>query len=131
MSLLADLEAELRAYLAGQRTLAQLQEWDAAHTLAIAAAQDEAAERLSGLLMLLMSEYSYGHRSEESVQEELRAALRDLQPLATLNVTQWQLPEPPRLATGTASQLQTVDLWVIGQPYDVPRTYHAPRVTIG
>lgn len=131
MSLLAQLQGEIRLYLEGERSLDQLQDWLGAAVLPIAHAGEAEADRLAARVWRLISEHSAGHHTVESLQEELRVALGDLQPLATLNVTQWQLPEPRLLVTGTASQLQTVDPWAIGQPYDVPRTYHAPRVTVG
>ncbi|MGH2370458.1 MAG: hypothetical protein ACRDI2_19965 [Chloroflexota bacterium] len=78
MTVEEQLREEVRRYLHQEHTLRQLHRWLAGHVRQLADSPDEAARRLDGLAWLLISEYSYGHRTEDSVRARLTAAAPEL-----------------------------------------------------
>jgi hypothetical protein len=89
MMLLDDLGRCLEQYVQGRIHVGELQlalaQYDQVAVDA-ARAGDERAEQLLGLASLLVAEYSMGHRSEQSVREEIAAELAHRQARADAHV---------------------------------------------
>ena len=75
MHVLLEVQNNIRAYLEGTLSLDDLEDWLAEYALALDAAGDIEAQGLSARAWRLISEYGYGHRSEESVRAELSQLL--------------------------------------------------------
>jgi hypothetical protein len=76
MDLLDEIRLHVQSYVDGRCTLDQLQERLADRAETVAASDDDRIRRLDGRAWTLISEYGYGHRSEDSVRADLSAELR-------------------------------------------------------
>ena len=76
MPLYADLQEQIRAYLAERSTLVELRDWLADHAQAIVDSGHRELDALDGLVWVLVSELDYGHRDEADVRCELTTAMR-------------------------------------------------------
>jgi hypothetical protein len=87
---------QLTAYLEQRITLAELRQWLADLAPAMATDDDSAPSALSDELLLLVSEYDYGHRDEA----DLRAAMLELLPAPWKpRYLTWGDQQPTRVAT--------------------------------
>jgi hypothetical protein len=72
---LQELYKRIESYLRGELPLEGLEDWLGDSVAVIAATQDSGAQALSGRVWRLISEFGYGHRSEESLRSELSGLL--------------------------------------------------------
>lgn len=76
MSLRHELITVIRAFVDGKASLAGLHHWLIDHVQEVADSHDLELDWLDAQAWMLISERDLGHRTEESVREELRAALQ-------------------------------------------------------
>jgi hypothetical protein len=70
-----DLKQMVRAFVERRCSLDELRRWLRGHVQDIADSGDASAQALDGLAWLLLSECSYGHRSEDDLRRALAADL--------------------------------------------------------
>jgi hypothetical protein len=75
----SELCLQMERYVSGETSLSDLRRWRRSHLQAIADSSDPVTQRPYGTLAGLLAEYGIGHRpghrSEESLQGELSAAV--------------------------------------------------------
>ena len=71
MSVDNELRKEVGRYLQGQNSLSQFRAWLERHVRQLADTPDATNRLLNGQAWLLLSEYDYGHRTEDEIRTEL------------------------------------------------------------
>ena len=76
MGLTAKLTTVLQAYVDGTAVLDHVHEWLIDHVQVVADSSDQKLQELDARAWMLISEWDLGHRTEESVRQEIAEALR-------------------------------------------------------
>ena len=80
-SLAVDIREQVTAFLAGELTWPQFQEWLIANTWDVEQREDPQATDLSYEIKLALAEYSRGDISRTQLQDRLRDAIKTAVPL--------------------------------------------------
>jgi hypothetical protein len=75
VDLLDDLQRHIQAFVAGDYSVDDLHFELAEYVQQIADSEDVRARALFGRAFSLISEYGYGHRTEQSARDELRTSI--------------------------------------------------------
>ncbi|MBM2811153.1 MAG: hypothetical protein HW416_1912 [Chloroflexi bacterium] len=75
MHLRAQIERLLTRFIANEIPVTDLRDWFAVYAQAIAQDGDSEARLIADTIELLVSEYDYGHRTEEEIRREAVALL--------------------------------------------------------